>query len=296
MASNSINALAPWFGGKRTMAPKIIEAIGRHTCYWEPFCGSMAVLMVKPPVAMETVNDMHGDLVNLARVVRDRTLGPVLYRRLRRTLAAKALLDESAGRWKAYGDSPAPDSPDVDRAYDYFLTSWLGRNGVSGTESYNQGFSLRFTKNGGHSATRWASAVDSIPAWRERLRSVTILNQCGIGLCERIEDARGVAIYADPPYLKKGAKYRHDFTPIQHVRLSAALRRFRFTRVVVSYYEHPNLVNLYPGWHKAKVKATKALVSQGMRDATGATEAPEVLLSNLPFPAIGFGCRDSLFD
>jgi len=42
-----ITSLAPWFGGKRTMAADIIAEIGPHGGYWEPFCGSMAILMNK---------------------------------------------------------------------------------------------------------------------------------------------------------------------------------------------------------------------------------------------------------
>ena len=37
-----IRALAPWFGGKRTLAPAIVQQLGKHTQYFEPFCGSMA--------------------------------------------------------------------------------------------------------------------------------------------------------------------------------------------------------------------------------------------------------------
>jgi DNA adenine methylase len=38
-----IKAIAPWFGGKRTLAPRITAELGAHRAYWEPFCGSMAV-------------------------------------------------------------------------------------------------------------------------------------------------------------------------------------------------------------------------------------------------------------
>jgi len=48
MDDMSIKALAPWFGGKRNMAPMIVQELGPHNSYWEPFCGSMAVLLAKP--------------------------------------------------------------------------------------------------------------------------------------------------------------------------------------------------------------------------------------------------------
>lgn len=60
-AAMRISAIAPWFGSKRVLAPKIVEQLGQHRCFWEPFCGSMAVLLAKPTVSQETVNDLHGD-------------------------------------------------------------------------------------------------------------------------------------------------------------------------------------------------------------------------------------------
>jgi len=276
-----IKAIAPWFGSKRNLAPAIVCELGSHTCYWEPFCGSMAVLMSKPACQAETVNDLHGDLINLARVIQHEQLGPKLYRRARRVLSAKTFVDEAVERLQERGNMPAGDTPNLDRAFDYLLASWMGRNGVAGTSRYNQGFSRRFTVNGGHSGTRWCSAVDSIPQWRRRMRHVTILSEDGSGLIDRIEDHPSVAIYCDPPYLVKGAKYVHDFTTEDHERLAESLRRFRAARVVVSYYEHPDLDRLYPGWTQRKIEVSKAMANQGKRGKND-VRAVEVLLMNGP--------------
>ena len=166
------------------------------------------------------------------------------------------------------------------RAYSYFVCSWQGMNGVAGTASSNMGFARRFTNNGGHAAKRFAGAVDSIPAWRRRLRCVSILSADGIELCEKIEDAAGTVIYADPPYLVKGCKYKHDFDWLAHRRLAKALTRFQKTRVVVSYYQHPDLASMYPGWTVRDCTMTKSLVSQGRRDKENNTVSPEILLIN----------------
>ncbi len=273
-----VTAIAPWYGGKRTMAPVIIEELGPHRAYWEPFCGSMAVLLAKPPSGMETVNDLHRDIVNLAKCLQHPAIGPQLYRRLRRALNSQELFKEARERCS----EPPSEPPSEPRAYDYFLTSWQGMNGVAGTQRYNLGFARRFTKNGGHAAKRFASCVDTIPAFRRRLREVTVLNCNGIELCEGIEDADGVVIYADPPYLVKGAEYLHDFAALDHERLAQALRKFRKTRVIVSYYAHEQLAALYPGWTLRNCPQNKALVSQGKREKNNSTEAPEVLLINGP--------------
>lgn len=230
-----ISAISPWFGSKRTLAPRIVEALGPHRVYWEVFCGSCAVLLAKNIVSSETVNDFHGELINLARVLKDEKTARELYERLSRFIMHEDVFHEAAERWKARGVTAAGDVPDVDRAEDFMVCSWFGRNGVAGTSSYNQGFCVRYTANGGHAATRWRSTVASIPAWHERLTSVTILNRDAFELLERIEDKEGTAIYLDPPYIEKGAKYVHDFVESDHDRLAKSAGRFKRSRVVVSY-------------------------------------------------------------
>jgi DNA adenine methylase len=278
-----ITALAPWFGGKRTMAPAIVKALGHHNAFWDVFCGSMAVMLAKPPCRTEVVNDLHADLVNLARVIQDPILGPALYRRLRRVWSSQDLFADSLDVMRN-SDVDDMSSPDVARAFHYFVASWQGMNGVAGTSQYKTNYARRFSSLGGDAGARWVGAVRSIPAWRTRMERVQVLRCDGIDLCEKIEDRGGVAVYADPPYLEKGAKYLHDFKAEDHGRLAEVLCRFKRTRVVVSYYADPRVQDLYPGWHLRHVAAAKGLVQSGKRDTKGRTDAPEVLISNLPFP------------
>lgn len=297
-----IKAIAPWFGSKRTLAPRIVAELGKHRAYWDPFCGSMAVLLAKPPAMMETVNDLHGDLINLARVVQNEDTAVALFERMSRTLMHEEVMHEAAERLRERGSAPAGDALDIDRATDYLICAWLGRNGVAGTQSYNQGFCVRYTASGGHAAKRFQSVAASIPAWFERLRNVTILNRNARDLLPRIEDKAGTVIYLDPPYVEKGAKYVHDFDdakewaglfvgnserPMSHSELAELLARFKKTRVVVSYYDHQTVRALYKGWTFVPCPVTKALVNQGMRDQLGGVEAPEVLIINGPSHTAG---------
>lgn len=277
-----IGSLAAWFGGKRTLAPKIVAEVGPHSAWWELGCGSLAVTLAKPRASMETCVDLHGDLTNLAFVLQDMETSEQLYDRLGHTLLSRELCDRSR---QVVCESPAPagdDPADVERAYHYMVLSWMGRNGASGTNNYNSGFCVRYTKNGGAAATRFRSATESIPWWHDRLRSTTILRADLFEVAERIEDAAGVVIYVDPPYVVKGALYLHDFNGDDHPRLAKLLSRFKKTRVIVSYYDHPLVRDLYADWTWRHLDATKALVNQGMRDQGGAVKAPEVLLINGP--------------
>jgi DNA adenine methylase len=243
-----IKAIVPYFGGKRNLAPTIVELIGRHRIYWEPFCGSMAVLMVKPPCELETVNDLHGDLINLARVIQDKEFGFQLYQKLSRTLYVEQFFRESQKRWMQakYDDSKL----DIDRAYDYFIVSWLGINGVSGTERVNYQFAMRWCIGGGQGAKRWTNVIESLPAWHKRLQNVVILQRDAFELIRNIKDEYECVIYCDPPYFDKSDKYVHDFMEQQHEQLAEILHRFKKARVIVSYYDNPKLEELYPDWEK----------------------------------------------
>lgn len=270
-------SLAPWYGAKRELAREIAAELGPHSAYWEPFCGSMSVLLAKPTCAMETACDLHGDIINLARTIQCPVEGPRLYRRLRRVWMCEELYREAARVILSAEFEPTPA-----RAFYYFTYSWIGMSGVAGAASVGYHFARRFTKNGGSVAKKLAGAVDSIPAFRARLRSVNVLRGDGLELLERVEDADRVVIYCDPPYLVKSKQYAHDFTPEQHERLAELLRRFRRTRVVVSYYDDPRLDGLYPGWTKVSKTRTKNMARMARQPPSGAVVSPEVLLINGP--------------
>jgi len=273
-----IKSLAPWFGGKRKLAPKIVELLGPHRIYWEPLCGSMAVLMLKPPCEMETVNDLHGDLINLARVIQDKELGFQLYDKLSRTLYAERFFAESKERWI----SQTNGQPDIDRAYDYFVASWMGLNGVSGTQRYNYAFALRWCIGGGQGARRWRSVIESIPAWHKRLQNVVILQRDAFEILDNIKDTKETVVYCDPPYFDKSDKYIHDFTAEQHEQLAQSLQRFKKARVIVSYYDDPRLESLYEGFDKIELAANYASLRNATRGPKKKTrkQQVEVLLVN----------------
>lgn len=278
-----IKAIAPWFGGKRTMAPDIVKQIGPHEVYWEPFCGSMAVLMAKPVCRMETVNDLHRDLINLARVIRDPVAGAMFYRRLRRVWACDDSFRAARGLLLQEG-GPVGDL-DVGRAENYFIQSWLGMSGIAGSlagEDGGRGIARRFTSAGGDSPTRFESAISSIPEWRARMRGIMILNGDAFEIISRIEDKEGTVIYADPPYIEKSEAYRHDFFGDDHQRLADLLGRFKRTRVVLSYYEHPEIDVMYPTWNKIDCSRSKIISNAGNGEYRGPTKAPEVLIVNGP--------------
>ena len=297
-----IKAIVPYFGGKRTLARIIVEELGPHRSYFEPFCGSCAVLLDKPIVPIETVNDRHGDLINLAMVLASDHWDD-LYQAVDRTLISEELT-RSIQRDCSVDFMPA-ESPSAvteihwKRAALYMALSWMTRNGVAGTARTSYQIAVRYTQGGGSPGIRWRAAVDSVPAWHDRLKAVIIMQRDAFPMLERISDEEGVAIYVDPPYFTStrgsgdSSRYRYDFEQIDnpligakddHERLADILNRFTRARVVVSYYAHSRLKKLYVdrGWTLREVETTKNLAAMNKRGLVGGTKAPEVLLMNGP--------------
>lgn len=298
-----VKAIAPWFGSKRTLAPVIIQQLGPHRYYFEPFCGSLAVLLAKDQAQHEVVCDLHRDLTNLAVVCQDPDGAVDLFARVSTTLCCEEVFRTAMVAVKQGYDG---ELGNVDRAVTYFVASWLQMSGVAGTARQGSpnkiGFNMatRWTPNGGPSAKRFRSAVESIPAWHDRLRNVQILNRDGFEILQKISDEPGVAIYCDPPYppetLSGDARYEHDFVSVSdaqalfqttdddpprcdHAILATELWRFGHARVVVSCYDCDRYRELYDGWAFIDCARSKNLHSHGGRGPRKSV-APEILIVN----------------
>lgn len=284
MASKGkIGAILPWYGGKRTLAPKIIQELGKHSYYLELCAGSVAVLLSKPKSSHEMVCDLHGGLINLAQVLSVEVLAKDLWASMRNVLYCDVLYQQSQS-WLATHELPKKLSLVCpEHAYHYFLVSWMGRNGEAGLRKTGKQVATRYTQSGGSGPLRFHNAVEAIPDWHERLRNVHIRQQCMFETLEKIEDSQGIAIYADPPYLPETVSvtnaYKHDFSQADHERLAELLCGFKKARIVLSYYDCPRLRALYPGWRVVDCSRHKHMAVTGAR-GSGKEEAKEVLLVN----------------
>ncbi len=51
-----------YYGGKTSVAERIVDLLPPHRHYVEPFAGGLSVLLAKPRAQFETVNDLDEDL------------------------------------------------------------------------------------------------------------------------------------------------------------------------------------------------------------------------------------------
>jgi len=229
------------------MAPRIIELLGdSHKHYVEPFVGSAAVLMRKPPVHMESINDVDRAVYTFWKVLRERP--NELVERLRLTPYSKV-------EYRACTLDTA-DIDDLELARRFVVRSCQSFSGA-----LTGGYGPASPRKGISRASAWARIVDSrLVAMAERLRSVEVECMDAIPYLERWDDPR-TAAYVDPPYLaetrRSNGTYRYEANDEDyHRRLLETLNRFS-GRIVLSGYESSLYRELLgSGWELHRVGVT----------------------------------------
>jgi DNA adenine methylase len=246
-----------YFGSKVNTADRIVSLLPEHEHYVEPFAGSLAVLLAKPPSLMETVNDLDARLVTFWRVLREQ---PAEFERvcgltphsLEEYLTVKARAKEGF------------TGGEVERARQLWVLLTQGRGG-----HLTRGAGWRYHANArGRDAgmpEQIAAYVQRIAPAAARLRKVSLECRPALSVIAAYGNHPGTLIYADPPYLgstrtkahgrTRGPDYVHDMrSPEAHSELAAALHAAD-AAVVISGYPSPLYDDLYEGWHRAEFTA-----------------------------------------
>lgn len=242
----------PYFGGKMRLAPRIVELLGdSHRHYVEPFAGSAAVLMRKPPVHMESINDLDRAVHTFWKVLRERP--NELIERLQLTPHSKVEYYASA--------LDTADVDDLELARRFVVRSCQSFSGA-----ITGGYGPASPRKRVSRAAVWTRIVDSrIVAMAERLRNVELECMDAIPYLERWDDPH-TAAYVDPPYLAETRRdtrtYRHEANNEEyHRRLLETLNQFS-GRVVLSGYESSLYRELLgSGWelHRVDVSAPSGI-------------------------------------
>ncbi|MGY1439581.1 DNA adenine methylase [Streptomyces reniochalinae] len=229
----------PYFGGKARIAKWIVSLLPKHQHYVEPFCGGLSVLLAKPPAAMETVNDLDGELMRMWRVLRDRPTELV---------RACALTPHSRTELAV---SHEPVSDEVEAARRTWSRLAQGRSGTlrqTGWRHYIDPAGSTIGMPG-----YMAAYVDRLAAAAERLSAVSLECLPALDIVGKYGTAKDVLLYVDPPYLgttRPFSNYRYEMrNETDHRELAAALHNCR-AAVVLSGYDSPLYDELYAGWHR----------------------------------------------
>ena len=212
--------------------------------YLEPFAGSAAVFFLKNPGAVETINDLNSDIVNLFQVLREKP------EELKRVLQLTPYSREE------YEKAKEPCGEPIEKARRYMVrtTQAIGAKPDSGWRNHKQ------AKIGG-TACKWAGITETIDAASKRLRGntrnlVQIEHSDALTLIRRY-NSHEVLMYLDPPYVrstrKSGRLYRHEMDDNAQIQLMDLITKSR-ARIIISGYDSKLYETQLSGWHTDRIK------------------------------------------
>jgi DNA adenine methylase len=201
-------------------------------------CGAASVLFRKPPSNVEVINDVHGDVVNFFRVLREN------YKELQEKLKFTPY-----SREEYYSCIEKTDCP-IERARRTYVRSWLG---IGNSIDNNNGFRRAIAEKA--AIRSWINHIDGLEIYANRLRSVVIEN---IDYRQMIAkyDRYDSLFYVDPPYVLKTRKslhkYLHEWKDEDHEELVEILKTIK-GRCVLSGYDN-QIYDRLIGWKKIKIQ------------------------------------------
>lgn len=239
-----------WYGGKYSHLDWLLPLLPQCHHYCEPFGGSAAVLLNRPPSPIETYNDLDGEVVNFFRVLREQkehlveVIGLTPFSREEFHIACQPL---------------EKGVSNLERARRFFIRARQVRTGLAQTASLGRWANCKNTSRAGMSGvvSRWLGSIEQLPGIAERLLRVQIENRPALEVIA-LYDSPQTLFYCDPPYVHQSrgdAKaYGYEMTDGDHVRLAAGLSKIKGQCVLSGY--HNDLYNdLYKDWRRIEAPA-----------------------------------------
>jgi DNA adenine methylase len=224
-----------YIGGKHRLAKTIIEIFPKHKTYVEAFAGGAQVLFQKEPSAVEVLNDLDGELVNLFRVCQ--LHHEELVRYLHFALVSRKLFD----LLKATDPTTLTD---IQRAARYF---YILKNSFASL--------VRHPNYHWHVVQRPGFNLEKLPELLEkthkRLERVQIECLPYEEILRRF-DRPTTLFYCDPPYFGKQL-YRYNFSPADFERLEERLRDLK-GRFVLSLNDTPEVRAMFRRFYIQQVE------------------------------------------
>ncbi|WP_168793035.1 DNA adenine methylase [Paraburkholderia aromaticivorans] len=241
------NPIVPWIGGKRRLADHLIPRFPKHECYVEVFAGGAALYFLRPPAAVEVINDINGDLINLYRVVQHHL--EEFVRQFKWALTSRQV-------FKWLQDTVPETLTDIQRAARFY---YLQHN-CFGAKVEGQSFGTATTTPPGLNLLR---LEETLSAAHLRL-SNTFVEHLDWKACVDRYDRAHTLFYLDPPYWETEG-YGVPFPYEEYVAIAARLRTLK-GKAIISLNDHPAIRRAFDGFHIETVDI-KYTVGGGGREA-----------------------------
>lgn len=249
-----------YYGGKFSHLDFILPLLPTHfTHYCEPFGGSAAVLINRPPAPVETYNDLDSEVVNFFECLRGNA--KELVRLISLTPFSRVELVKAL--------TPAADLTSLERARRFFVRARQTRTGLAQTSSEGRWAHCVLTSRAemAGAVSRWLGSVEGLPEIVQRLQRVQIENAPAAEVLLRY-DSPNTLFYCDPPYPHEARgdskAYGYEMTDREHEALAKVLRSVRGA-VALSGYRCPVMDRLYGDWQRTDADTRLCNSSKGER-------------------------------
>ncbi|WP_431026197.1 DNA adenine methylase [Halomonas sp. H5] len=244
----TMKPILPWMGGKRRLAKAIIPQFQPHRTYVEPFCGGAAIFFLKEPSPVEVINDAHGELVNLYRIVKHHP--DELVRQFRWSLVSRE-------EYLTQREVNPHHLTDVQRAARFFYLQKL----AFGAKVHGQTFGTSATTPPRLNLMR---IEEDLSQAHLRL-SRTVIEHLDWAECVTRYDRPETLFYLDPPYWDT-AGYGGEFGLEEYDRM-AELAHNAKGQVVISVNDIPEMRRAFAGLniHSTQIRYTVGKQATGKR-------------------------------
>ncbi len=237
--------IIPWPGGKTRLLQHLLPLLSDnpHTCYVEAFAGGAALLFAREPCKIEVLNDTHGELVRLYRVVSNHL--DEFVRQFRWALTSREMF-----RWAKLQH---PDTlTDIQRAARFFYIQRLAFGGkVTG-----QTFGIGKTSPKRINLLR---IEEDLSAAHLRLHGV-VIEQLTWQACMERYDAPHTLFFLDPPYWQTEG-YGTEFGMDEYELLADRMAGLR-GRAILTINDHPDMRRVF-GRFKSRVVPIRYTIGGG---------------------------------
>ena len=235
-ACRKVNAPFGYFGSKNKIALQLCSKLPPHYCWVEGFCGSAALTLAKAPAAIEVINDIDGEIINVFQQLRNNH--EELCRLISLTPYARQELE--GARIENTDDS------ELERARKFLVQSMMAINGVFGRDKGGFSYSQSYSREGRDArVNRWYNLPERLTHVVERLKNVRVENRDAIELLKMFINRPASLVYLDPPYLGKRVKgYTNDANDEEFHEELLKLANKAKCMVFISGYENKLYTNL----------------------------------------------------
>lgn len=249
MSHNSNKIIAfNYFGGKYFYLDELYSHFPEHHHFVDLFTGSMGVTLNKEPSALDTANDLNGDIINFFRQLRDNK---------NELIEALQLTPIGREEYESCWPISTEGISDLERARRFFVRCRQSFQGSGLVEHTGFNRCVNASTSGlSQNVRKFLGSIEKLEEVVIRLKQIQIEQRDYQEVLD-VFDQTDTFFYVDPPYELRKRNYKKiyafEFTDADHEMLAEKLHQIK-GMAMVSMTDSEMYDSLYSDWNKVSLK------------------------------------------